>query len=124
MREVYSFVQMVSRAIRFMLSEIGKGILNALIFFRVLFIYVKVNEKYSLNLLIPGIFITHTHTHTHTQLYNIVCYFLYQLCSYSMSCVVWLLYLFKKNICHRFLFVRSEKSNEVWSFQRISVDVR
>jgi len=36
MREVYSFVQMVSRAIRFMLSEIGKGILNALIFFRVL----------------------------------------------------------------------------------------
>ena len=117
MREVYSFVQMVSRAIRFMLSEIGKGILNALIFFRVLFIDVKVNKKYSLNLLIPG-------THTHTQLYNIVCYLLYQLCSYSMSCVVWLLYLFKKNICHRFLFVRSEKSNEVWSFQRISVDVR
>ena len=110
MREVYSFVQMVSRAIRFMLSEIGKGILNALIFFRVLFIDVKVNKKYSLNLLIPGIFITR--------------YFLYQLCSYSMSCVVWLLYLFKKNICHRFLFVRSEKSNEVWSFQRISVDVR
>ena len=64
MREVYSFVQMVSRAIRFMLSEIGKGILNALIFFRVLFIDVKVNKKYSLNLLIPGIFITHTHTHT------------------------------------------------------------
>ena len=70
MREVYSFVQMVSRAIRFMLSEIGKGILNALIFFRVLFIYVKVNEKYSLNLLIPGIFITHTHTHTHTHNYK------------------------------------------------------
>ena len=108
MREVYSFVQMVSRAIRFMLSEIGKGILNALIFFRVLFIDVKVNKN----------------THTHTQLYNIVCYLLYQFCSYSMSCVVWLLYLFKKNICHRFLFVRSEKSNEVWSFQRISVDVR
>lgn len=119
MREVYSFVQMVSRAIRFMLSEIGKGILNALIFFRVLFTDVKVNKKYSLNLLIPGIFITHTHTHNY-----IVCYLLYQLCSYSMSCVVWLLYLFKKNICHRFLFVRSEKSNEVWSFQRISVDVR
>lgn len=65
MREVYSFVQMVSRAIRFMLSEIGKGILNALIFFRVLFIDVKINEKYSLNLLIPGIFITHTHTHNY-----------------------------------------------------------
>ena len=72
MREVYSFVQMVSRAIRFMLSEIGKGILNALIFFRVLFTDVKVNKKYSLNLLMPGIFITHTHTHTHTQLYSLL----------------------------------------------------
>lgn len=70
MREVYSFVQIVSRAIRFMLSEIGKGILNALIFFRVLFVDVKVNKKYSLNLLIPGNFITHTHTHT--QLYSLL----------------------------------------------------
>lgn len=60
MREVYSFVQIVSRAIRFMLSEIDKGILNAIIFFRVLFIGVKINKNHSSNLFIPGKFITHT----------------------------------------------------------------
>lgn len=81
MREVYSFVQMVSRAIRFMLSEIGKGILNALIFFRVLFIDVKVNKKYSLNLLIPGNFITHTHTQLYSLLFVVSALFLqHELC--------------------------------------------